>query len=206
MSARLISIIGPPASGKTTLAQWLAQVLPARLVLEDYAGNPFLPQSYLGQQDLALPAQVCFLFSRLAQLKRDAWPADGLVVSDYGFCQDSVYASRNLAGADWDSYRRLAEQVERAVKPPDVLIHLDAPEPVLLERIARRGRSYERAFSAEFLAGLRESYRQFCPGGDCKVIRLDSVEVNLLDGAQRASVLDRVKQALRECPCSSPRP
>ena len=77
MAAALISIIGPPASGKTTMAHWLAEALPGRLILEDYAGNPFLPGSYQGREELALPAQLYFLFSRVSQLNREAWAGQG---------------------------------------------------------------------------------------------------------------------------------
>ena len=196
MAAALISIIGPPAAGKTTMAHWRAEALPARPILEDYAGNPFLPGSYLGRQELALPAQLYFLFSRVSQLNREAWPEQGAAVSDYGFCQDAVYAERNLRGEDMVVYRRLAASAAAAVKQPDLLVHLDAGEQMLLERIARRGREDERAFTADFLAGMRQAYRDVAASAGCPVLPVDAGKMDLLAEDARARLLRGVREAL----------
>ena len=177
MSGTLISIIGPPASGKTTLAQWLAGALPGRLILEDYAGNPFLAEAYLGRGDLALPAQLYFLFSRVAQLNPAAWRDTGFVVSDYGYCQDAVYAGRNLSAG----------------------VCLDGAEDVLLERIARRGRQYETAFSAGFLSDLRQAYREVAAEAACPVIAVDSGAVNLMNEPAREELMQRILAAVGKC-------
>jgi deoxyguanosine kinase len=196
VGAALVSIIGPPAVGKTTAAEWLAEALPAVLVREDYAGNPFLSDSYLGRIEFRLPAQLYFLFSRVSQLDRRRWPAQALVVSDYGYCQDAVYAERNLAAEDLAVYRRLAGAADDAVKRPDVLIHLDGEEGTLLRRIALRGRQYERTFSAEFLGSMREAYRRLVERADCPVLAVDIDREDLLDSAARAALLGRVREAL----------
>ncbi|MCD4699030.1 MAG: 2-amino-4-hydroxy-6-hydroxymethyldihydropteridine diphosphokinase [Phycisphaerae bacterium] len=196
VSAVLISIIGPPAVGKTTLAEWLAGVLPARLVREDYAGNPFLADFFLGRAEFALPAQMCFLFSRLNQLNSGVLADGETVVSDYGFCQDAVYAAGNLSQDDLAVYHRLAGPVGKMVRQPDVLIHLDGAEDMLLERIARRGRRYETAFTADFLASMREAYRKIVPAADCPVINIDIGEVDLRAKPDRAKLLRDVREAL----------
>ena len=196
MAAALISIIGPPASGKTTMAHWLAEALPGRLILEDYAGNPFLPGSYHGRQELALPAQLYFLFSRVSQLNREAWPGQGAAVSDYGFCQDAVYAEVKLRGEDMATYRRLAESAAAAVKPPDLLVHLDMDEKALLERIARRGREYEKAITLDFLAGMRQAYRGVVSSAPCRVLPVDAGKTDLLAEDARAGLLREIREAL----------
>ena len=104
MSALLISIIGPPAVGKTTLADLLAGDLPADVIYEDFAGNPFLAASYTGQSISRLPAQMYYLISRLAQLRESTWPHAGTVVSDYGYCQDRIFASLRLSPDDLAQY------------------------------------------------------------------------------------------------------
>ena len=96
MSAKLVSIIGPVASGKTLLAEKLSAELPAGLIREDYAGNPFLADSWAGQDDKLLAGQLYFLMSRVKQLALSAWPDDGTFVSDYGFCQDRIFAEIRL--------------------------------------------------------------------------------------------------------------
>jgi len=193
--ARLISVIGPPASGKTTLAERLAADLPAELIREDYAGNPFLAESYLRCGQFALQSQLYFLFSRLAQLNLQLWPAEGCRVSDYGFCQDAIYARANLSAADMAVYRRLADGAEAAVKAPDVLVSLAGPEGLLLERIARRGRGFERTFTPEFLAGLARSYRDVAASAACPVIEVDVSAVDITAPEGRALV-ERIREVL----------
>ena len=196
MAGSLVSIIGPPAVGKTTTAHWLAEALDARLILEDYEGNPFLSESYLGHRELALPAQLYFLFSRVSQLSRDSWPAGGVSVSDYGFCQDAIYAQTNLSPDDVETYRRLSVPAGEVVKSPDVIIHLDGDEGLLLERISRRGRGYESTFSAEFLATMRAAYRDVSSSTECAVLTADVGEVDLLGEPGRGELLGRVREAL----------
>ena len=196
MSARLISIIGPPASGKTTLAEGLAEALPARLVREDYAGNPFLTDSYLGRREFALPSQLYFLFSRLSQLNLQTWPADGIVVTDYGFCQDAVYAAASLGDEDLATYRRLSAGADGMVTAPDLLICLDGPEQELLDRIARRGRRHETAFTPSFLAALRRAYERIVSETSGAVLRIDAAAIDLRRDADRREITRRVREAM----------
>ena len=120
MPAKLVSLIGPPAAGKTTLAEALAAEAGARLVREDYAGNPFLASSYVGPDSARLPSQLYFLLSRVAQLSRSGWDAAGLIVSDYGFCQDDVFARLRLDDGDYRAYRQVLARCEPLVQPPEM--------------------------------------------------------------------------------------
>lgn len=194
MSAKLISIIGPPASGKTTLAEHLAAELPAALVREDYAGNPFLAESYVGRKEARLPGQLYFLISRVGQLSRSSWPACGLLVSDYGFCQDRIYARVRLGEEDYRLYDPLARRLEGLVHPPDLLIHLDAAEATLLGRIARRGREHEKVMDAEFLAEMRAAYNEAARREACPVIRIDCDAVDFRRDSGRAALLAEVRR------------
>jgi len=196
LSAKLISIIGPPAVGKTTLAELLAAELPARLVREDYVGNPFLADSYAGKADALLPGQIYFLMSRVGQLRRAAWPAEGLVVSDYGFCQDRVFARQRLSAEDFRLYERIASRVESLVWPPNLLIRLDASEPALLERISLRGRPFERTMDAAFLAAMRKAYNKVEAGDGCRVMTLDTEAINLLEPSGRRLVATKIKEVV----------
>jgi len=192
--ATLISIIGPPASGKTTLAEALARVLPAGLIREDYAGNPFLAKSCLGQTELALPSQLYFLLSRAAQLSLADWPAEGLRVSDYGFCQDALYAGWSLAGSEYGLYDHVARRVGKLVRPPDLVIRLDACESTLLERIARRGRTFEQVMTAQFLRRMRLSYEQTATRLDCPVLDVDCDRTDLRQAEALASLVGQVRE------------
>lgn len=194
MSAVLVSIMGPVGVGKTTLARHLAAELPARLIEEDYQGNPFLEEAYAGVPDARSPAQAYFLLSRVKQLDRRG--LDGLAVSDYAFRQDAIFAACNLAGQDLRAYRRLARVAGKYVQPPSVMIHLDAAEPTLLERMAARGRSFERNITAEFLSRLRQAYRRAAAQVRRPVLAVDCEQVNLIDPLRRAELLARLHKAL----------
>jgi len=192
----LVSIVGPPAVGKTTLAEALARALPAELIYEDYAGNPFLAEAYLGRDDLRLPAQLCYLFSRVGQLAMSRWPREGLRVTDYGFCQDRIYATTQLAGEELHVYDRVARRVEPLVKPPDVLVLLDADEDTLLKRIAARGREFERTFTRQFLTKMRQAYRDLPAAAECEVIEIDCERTDVRDDADTAAVAEKVREKL----------
>ena len=192
MSAALVSVIGPPAVGKTTLAEHLAAELPARLLREDYEGNPFLAESYLGRTEARLPAQLYYLMSRTSQLSRLGWPAEGLAVSDYGFCQDRIFARMRLDAREWAVYEQVAACVEALVRAPDVLICLDASEATLLARIARRGRAFETAMTEDFLAAMRRAYRAEARAASCAVIEVDCDRVDVRDAAWRSGLAERI--------------
>jgi deoxyadenosine/deoxycytidine kinase len=196
MTAALVSIIGSPAVGKTTLAERLAAELPAELVREDYAGNPFLVEAYGGVPQARLPSQLYFLMSRVGQLSLLAWPEQGVRVSDYGFCQDRIFAQATLSAEDWSAYQRAADRLGRLIRPPDVLIHLDADEATLLARIAARGRAFERAITGEFLAAMRRSYAQAVAEAGCPVLHVDTVATDLRNPAACAPLVAQVRSAL----------
>ncbi len=198
MTAALISIIGPPAAGKTTLAEWLAGALPAGLIREDYAGNPFLADSYADKAEAKLPGQLYFLMSRVKQLAVSSWPESGVFVSDYGFCQDRIYARARLSEDDFHLYSRVAKRVAGLVHPPDVIIHLDASEDALLERIARRGRDFEKAMTREFLAAMRNEYNKFEAQAGCPIIAVDTEQTNLTDESHRRTLLAELMNHIRK--------
>lgn len=194
--APLISVIGLPASGKTTLAELLAMELPARLVREDYEGNPFLAQSYAGSADARLPAQLFYLLSRVHQLSSENWPAGGTMISDYGFCQDRVYASLRLVPHDLAVYEPLLARLAPRVVPPSVMVHLDAEPAVLLERIAQRGRSFEKAMTREFLSDMRRAYEGVVEAASCPVVTVRCDEVDLRNYQPRAELAERIRAEL----------
>ncbi|MBS3820347.1 MAG: deoxynucleoside kinase [Planctomycetes bacterium] len=174
MGATLVSLIGPPAVGKTTLAELLAERLAADLRYEDFENNPFLVESFTGQDDLFLPGQLTFMLSRARQLSEAFWPESGWVVSDYGYCQDRIYAAGKLSEPDLAIYDTVADRVAPTVVDPAVIIHLDAGIETLLDRIGDRGREYERAFSREFIEYMRAAHH--CiepPAGGC-IVRIDA--------------------------------
>lgn len=196
MTASLISIIGPPAAGKTTLAKALCAELGARLILEDYAGNPFLADSYAGKAEARLPGQLYFLMSRVGQLSIASWPERGLVVSDYGFCQDRIYAKARLNADEFRLYERLAARLDGLVHGPQIVIHLDASEATLLNRIAARGRDFEAVMDAAFLSAMREAYKAAAGELGCPVLSIDCDRTDLRQREAVAKTVERVREVL----------
>ena len=194
--APLLSIIGLPASGKTTLAELLAVELPAKLIREDYEGNPFLAESYCGPDAMRLPAQAFYLLSRVSQLAGAHWPARGTFVSDYGFCQDRIYASLRLCPDDLAAYELLLARVSPLVRPPSAMVYLDAEPPALLERIAIRGRPFEKAMTADFLSAMRAAYNDTVEASDCPVFTVRCDEVDLRKHRPRAELIERISAVL----------
>ncbi|HOF17993.1 MAG TPA: deoxynucleoside kinase, partial [Phycisphaerae bacterium] len=196
VSAAMVSIVGAPASGKTTLAEHLAAEMPATLLREDYAGNPFLADSCAGRAEARLPGQLYFLMSRVAQLNESHWPGNGVVVTDYGFCQDAIFAQLRLGADDLRLYERIARRVNGLVHPPEVLVLLEAPPEVLLERIARRGRDFEKTLTAAFLSEITEAYNSVVAEARCPVLRVDCHAQDLRRQDCRAELVRRIRESL----------
>ncbi len=196
MSAKLISVIGPPAAGKTTLAEYLATALPGELIREDYTGNPFLSESYIGDADSRLPNELYFLISRVRQLSAADWPSSGTFVSDYGFCQDPMFARLLLSEEDFRLYQRVAHRCERFVHPPDLLVCLDASAEVLLARIAERGREYEKTMTIEFLSAMRTEYDTLPAWATCPTVTIDTEAADIRDAEQCEKLLPTIREKL----------
>jgi deoxyguanosine kinase len=203
MSATLIGIIGPPAVGKTTLAELLAAELPAQLLREDWEGNPFLAASYAGDASTRLPGQMYFLLSRVKQLAAAAWPEEGVFVSDYGFCQDRIFARERLGRDEFDAYDAVARRLVRVVQPADLLIHLDARTTTLMGRLASRGRDFERVMDEEFLDDMRGEYSRASLEALCPVIEFDC---DVADFRQRSVLADLAARIRKELQLGAARP
>jgi deoxyguanosine kinase len=196
MSARFISIIGPVAVGKTTLAEILSRLLPARLIREDYEGNPFLAGSFRGFEELALPSQLYFLFMRVKQLSVETFSGEDLVVTDYGFCQDRLYARIKLNDEEFQEYEKLRERITYLASTPSVVIHLDAPAEMLLHRIQSRGRNFEAAYDIDYLERLRRAHFDVSLPGGCKKIFINCQEVDLLAVESQNDIVEQIREAL----------
>ncbi len=198
MAAKLISIIGPVAAGKTTLAECLAAELGAVLIYEDYAGNPFLAKSFMGCDDLMLPSQLYFLLSRAAQLCEATWPSEGLFLSDYGFCQDRIFAAAKLSADDLETYDRVSSRIVRTVHSPDVIIHIASSLETLQSRIVKRGRDYETGFGEDgnFLQALRRGNAEITPPPGCVMLQLDSDKIDYRQPGERDNIVHQLREAL----------
>ena len=158
-----IVVEGPIGVGKTTLSRRLAADLDAMLMLEQVDDNPFLPHFYSRREQMALPTQLHFLLDRVDQIEqmRALTPAGQRVVADYLLAKDFLFASLNLDEAELALYQRLYQRLASQMPQPDLVVYLQAPVSVLLERVAGRGRHFERSMDSTYLARLSDAYANF---------------------------------------------
>ncbi len=160
---RYLAVEGPIGSGKTTLAQILADRLGGRLILEPVEENPFLPSFYEDARKHAFQTQLFFLLSRFQQQQQlhqqDLFTQS--TVSDYLFAKDRIFAALTLDANELSLYDRLYEVLGPRVVKPDLVIYLQARTEVLLHRIRKRGRPYERQIDPEYVERLATAYNDF---------------------------------------------
>lgn len=154
---------GPIGVGKTTLARILAERFGGRVLYEAVEENPFLPLFYKDPQKHAFQTQLFFLLSRFQQQQglsqTDLFSQ--VTVSDYLFDKDRIFATLTLSPAELALYERVYETLQPRAQRPDLVIYLQARLDVLLARIKKRGRDFERELDADYLARLASTYSDF---------------------------------------------
>ncbi len=158
-----IAIEGVIGVGKTSLAEKLAEHFGARTVLEQHEENPFLPDFYANPRQFAFPCQLFFLLSRYRQQQeipqRDLFHE--VLISDYIFAKDRIFASINLEDRELFLYDKVASLLETSVPRPDLVIYLQSSTQRLMANIRKRNRDYEKPITEEYIRALNEAYNQF---------------------------------------------
>ena len=158
-----IAIEGVIGVGKTTLARMLSDHLGARLVLEKFEENPFLPNFYKDPEHYAFQTQIFFLLSRYRQ-QQELFQADlfhSHIVSDYIFEKDKIFAYLTLRDDELKLYENLLSTIEKTIPPPDLVIYLQSSNDRLLANIKKRGREMEKHMSDDYIRELNEAYNYF---------------------------------------------
>jgi len=160
---RFIAVEGPIGVGKTSLAKRLATSLSAEVVLEQAAQNPFLERFYKNPRAGALPVQLHFLLQRAQQLAalKQADLFAPVRVADYLLEKDRLFARVTLDDSEYALYEQVYARLDVEAPKPDLVVYLQAPVDVLLERIARRGVDYEQYIDRGYLERLNEAYARF---------------------------------------------
>jgi deoxyadenosine/deoxycytidine kinase len=192
---RHIAVEGPIGVGKTSLVALLAKRFSGTQVLEDVA-NPFLADFYQGKPGSAFQTQIFFLLSRFRQ-QQEISQMDlfkHLVISDYTFYKDKIFASLTLTDAELALYNNVYAPLKDSVPRPDLVVHLTASVETCLTRIKKRARSYEKGISAEYLKSLMEAYNYFFY--HYRETPLLVVETNEIDFVERKEDLEDLVQQI----------
>jgi deoxyguanosine kinase len=195
-SFRYIAVEGVIGAGKTTLAQMLSLRHNARLVLEEFEDNPFLPHFYTDRDRYAFQTQLSFLASRFHQQNRLQSPDlfHEMTIADYMFEKDRIFASINLGFDELGLYDRIFNIMNLQAVKPDLVVYLQCSVERLLSNISKRGRSYEKTIDAAYLAQLSDAYNQFFHQYDRSPLLI--VNVNEADFVQNPKHLDYIENQI----------
>jgi deoxyadenosine/deoxycytidine kinase len=197
---RFVVVEGPIGVGKTSLATRLAKALHADVVLEQAGENPFLERFYRNPKSAALPAQLFFLFQRARQLE-DLRQEDLFAnsrVADYLLAKDRLFARLTLDDAEFALYEQVHASLKIEAPQPDLVIYLQAPVDVLVERISRRGVRYEQSIDRVYLERLAEAYAKFFHDyADSPLLIVNAAQVDFIgsdgDFAQLFAQVERIR-------------
>jgi deoxyadenosine/deoxycytidine kinase len=186
-------IEGNIGAGKTTLAQMIGQKFQAKLVLEQFADNPFLPKFYENQDQYSFPLEMAFLAERYNQLNRELSHFDlfsPFTVSDYFFMKSLIFAQNTLQPDEYNLYRQFFTIIYDKMPKPDLYVYLHKDADLLLKNIALRGRSYETFITKEYLEKIALGYfNYFRQQLDFPILIIDA---NGLDFVNRTEDFDRI--------------
>ena len=193
-----IAIEGPIGVGKTSLAKLLTKRLSAKLILENFEDNPFLSEFYNDPGRFAFQTQLFFLLQRYQQ-QQDIRQIDmfhNLIISDYMFIKDRLFASLNLDDKEMNLYDSIANMMERNVINPDLIIYLQADTSTLMKNIDKRGRDFENNISYDYINALNEIYTEyFFRYNDTPLVIINT---NNIDFVNNADDLDQVIEYIRQ--------
>jgi deoxyguanosine kinase len=158
-----IAIEGPIGVGKTSLVKLLAKKLEARTILEQFEENPFLTDFYDDPERFAFQTQLFFLLQRYRQQQelRQVDIFHNLLITDYMFVKDRLFASLNLNEKELPLYETVANLLERNVINPDLVIYLQADTDTLMKNIGKRKRSFEKNMSRDYIDALNQVYNEY---------------------------------------------
>jgi deoxyadenosine/deoxycytidine kinase len=160
---RFLVIEGNIGAGKTTLAKKIAADHNAKIILERFADNPFLPKFYKNPKRYSFPLELSFLADRYHQLKEELTTDlfQPLIVADYYFMKSLIFSRQTLTNDEYNLYRQLFEIIHKSLPKPDLFVYLSMSTDRLLNQIKLRARDYEQTITAEYLEKIHGSYLEF---------------------------------------------
>ena len=194
MKYSFVTIEGNIGAGKTTLAHLLSKHYNARLILEQFADNPFLPKFYESPEQYAFPLELFFMAERYKQLKDLLQTKDlfqSITVSDYLFTKCLLFAKVNLPVEEFRLYQKLFDIINPQILQPDILIYLHSPVNKLKENIKKRNRQYEQGIASDYLFNLQETYTNYIKQHHINTLFVDTSNADFLDNpAHLTTIID----------------
>ncbi|HAK11137.1 MAG TPA: deoxynucleoside kinase [Chitinophagaceae bacterium] len=192
MKHHFITVEGNIGAGKTTLTHLLAKHFNARIILEEFADNPFLPKFYENPQQYAFPLELFFMAERYKQLKDMIHTNDmfqSITISDYLFTKCLLFAKVNLPEEEFRLYQKLFDIIHQQLVFPDILIYLHAPVHKLQQNIRKRNREYEQSIPDEYLYNIQETYTSYIKQHNIKTIFIDASNADFLGNEKHLQVV-----------------
>ena len=192
MHYQFITVEGNIGAGKTTLANLLSKHYNARLILEEFADNPFLPKFYENPGQYAFPLELFFMAERFKQQKELLQQKDmfqTLTISDYLFTKCLLFAKVTLPDDEFRLYQRLFEIINQQVTRPDILIYLHAPVTKLQANIKKRNRSYEQNIPDDYLFNLQETYTHYIKQHNMKTLFVDASNADFIGNEKHLQII-----------------
>lgn len=181
-SYKYIVIEGNIGAGKTSLATMIANRFNARVMLEKFADNPFLPRFYKDPARYSFPLELSFLAERYMQMKEEMGTLEmfaPFTVADYYFSKSLIFASATLQDEEYKLYRQLFHIIQTSLPRPDLYVYLHTDTDRLMMNIKKRGRDYEKEITQEYLNDIQTAYFNYFrqnPGYTYLVIDIGKID------------------------------
>jgi len=188
MDYNFIVIEGNIGAGKTTLSHKISEECNAKLILEQFAENPFLPKFYKDPDKYSFPLEMSFLADRYNQLKKELSERDlfkSFTISDYYFMKSLIFSKQTLQDDEYTLYRQFFHIIYNSLPKPDLYVYLHSNAEKLLHNIKNRGREYEQEITADYLTKIQESYFDFFKQQrDLKFLVIDTNDIDFVNNKE----------------------
>jgi len=193
-----IAIEGPLGVGKTSLTVMLAEKINGEVLLEDIEENPFLINFYKNPKKYRFQTQLFFLLRRYQHASKinQVGLFKRVIVSDYLFEKDSIFARTNLSDDEFWLYERLFQILKKRITPPDLVIFLQAKTEILMERIRKREKKYEESISFKYLQKINQAFNEFFfHFSDCPLLVIDASQIDFVHVPEDfEDLVERIKE------------
>ncbi|KGE86196.1 deoxynucleoside kinase [Phaeodactylibacter xiamenensis] len=202
MQHQFLIIEGNIGAGKTTLSQMLAEDFGFKLLLEEFADNPFLPHFYQNPDRYAFPVELFFMTERHKQLQQELAQRDLFqegIVADYIFYKTLLFARNNLNTEEYRLFQRLFNILNAAFPKPDLLVYLHRSADRLMDNIRKRGRAFEQEIEPSYLQEIQQSYFEFFRSNEqLPILIIDIEDLDFLNNPEDyQKILDLINRPYR---------